>query len=308
MEKESTKGLTEEQTLIVEMCLDYINDLKTPTTKVFKETRLKILDQFGTADWILIDGYKAHLIDTKFGRRSVPDAEVNAQLQAYALGVFDKWPAVEEIQVHILLPRRDEVSTHVYSRKDYPTISLRISTIIARAKKADPTAFNPTPSGCQYCGRKGQCGALAAVALKKSKEAAIDKGQILDVSKPEQIAELLRIAPLLEDWIKKVREEALRLHLYEGVDIPGFRCVDRATPRSITNPLGAWLALKDKMSFDDFMASVARISITELENNFSASADKGQKGKSKQLLENLLRDAGVLKEESTINYLKPIKD
>ena len=309
MEKESTVGLTEEQTLIVEMCLGYINDLKTPTTKVFKETRLKILDQFGTADWVLLNGTKAHLVDTKFGRRSVPDAEVNAQLQAYAIGVWDKWPEIDTITVHILLPRRDEVSTHTFSRgSDYSNIRLRIQTIIARAKQALPEFFNPTPSGCTYCGRTGKCGALAAVALKKAKEATLEKDEILDPSKPEQISEFLRIAPILEDWIKKVREEALRVHLYEGVEIPGFRCVDRSTPRTITSPMGAWSILQDKMSLDDFMASVSRVSITELEKNFSASAEKGQKGKSKQQLENLLRDAGVLNEESTIKYLKPIKD
>jgi superfamily II DNA or RNA helicase len=309
MEKEDTKGLTEEQTLLVETCLGYINDLKTAKTRVFKEERLKILDQFGTADWILIDGYKAHLVDTKFGRRSVPDAEVNAQLQAYALGVWDRWEAVEELTVHILLPRRDEVSTHTYTRaKDYENIRLRIETIIARAKEALPEFFNPTPSGCQYCGRKGKCGALAGVALKKAKEASLDKDEVLDVTKPEQISEFLKMAPILEDWIKKVREEALRVHLYEGVDIPGFRCVDRSTPRTITSPMGAWSVLQDKMTMDDFMASVSRISITELEKNFAATAGKGQKGKSKQQLENLLRDAGVLKEESTIKYLKPIKD
>ena len=309
MEKESTAGLTEEQTLMVEMCLGYINDLKTDKTKVFKETRLAILDQFGTADWVLVHGTKADLIDTKFGRRSVPDAEVNAQLQAYALGVWDKWTSVEEITVHILLPRRDEVSVHVFQRSaDYANVRLRIETIIARAKEALPEFFNPTPSGCQYCGRKGKCGALAGVALKKAKEATLAKDEVIDATKPEQISEFLKIAPILEDWIKKVREEALRVHLYEGVDIPGFRCVDRSTPRTITSPMGAWSALQDKMTMDDFMASVSRVSITELEKNFAATAGKGQKGKSKQQLENLLRDAGVLKEESTIKYLKPIKD
>ena len=309
MEKESTVGLTEEQTLLVEMCLGYIYDLKTKSTQVLKERRLKILDQFGTADWILLHGNKADLVDTKFGRRSVPDAEVNAQLQAYALGVWDKWEAVDELTVHILLPRRDEVSVHTFSRaKDYANIKLRISTIIARAKEALPEYFNPTPSGCQYCGKKGKCAALAGVALKKAKEATLDKEEVLDVSKPEQISEFLKIAPILEEWIKKVREEALRVHLYEGVDIPGFRCVDRSTPRTITSPMGAWSVLQDKMTMDDFMASVSRISITELEKNFAANAGKGQKGKSKQQLENLLRDAGVLKEESTIKYLKPIKD
>jgi superfamily II DNA or RNA helicase len=308
MEKESTDGLTEEQALMVEMCLGYIEDLKTPTTKVYKEERLRILDQFGTADWILIDGRSAHLVDTKFGRKSVPDAEFNAQLQAYAIGLWDRWVHVDELTIHILLPRRDEVSVHTFTRgKHYADIKLRIETIIARAKKADPAAFNPSVKACQYCGKKGSCAKLAESMLTKAE--SINSGASkIDLDNPDQVAEILQLIPIFEGWASKFKEEVLRKAIYEGFTIPGFALLERATSRSINSAFGAWEVLKDKMPVEKFLESVSRVSITDLEKNFASCAEKGKKAQSKQELDDLLRDAGLLKEESTIKYLKQVEN
>lgn len=310
MEKESTDGLTEEQSLMVEMCLGYIGDLKTKTTKVYKEERLEILDQFGTADWILIDGKQAHLVDTKFGRRSVPDAEVNAQMQAYALGVWDRWVHVDQLTVHILLPRRDEVSVHTFSRSnDYASIKMRIGTIIARAKVADPSAFSPSVKACQYCGRKGACEKLAGAMLNKA-SGVLAQGENLsaDLADPAKVAELLQLIPVFEAWAGKFKEEVLRKAVYEGFDIPGFALLERNAPRSITSAFGAWEVLKDKMPVEKFLESVSRVSITELERNFASCAAKGKKAQSKQELDDLLRDSGLLREESSIKYLKQVEN
>lgn len=308
MEKESTDGLTEEQALLVEMCLGYINDLKTEKTQVFKEERLRILDQFGTADWILLNGRSAHLVDTKFGRKGVPDAEFNAQLQAYAIGVWDRWPHIDELTIHILLPRRDEVSVHTFSRgKDYADIKMRIQTIIARAKKKDPTTFSPSAKACQYCGNKGSCATLAGAVLKQSSD-ILDGNTKVDMDNPNQVSDLLKLIPLFESWASKFKEEALRKVQYEGFDIPGFALLERATPRSISSAFGAWEVLKDKMPVEKFLESVSRVSITELERNFASCAEKGKKAQSKQELDDLLRDSGLLKEESTIKYLKQVEN
>ena len=308
MEKESTDGLTEEQSLMVEMCLGYIEDLKTKTTKVYKEERLDILDQFGTADWILIDGKQAHLVDTKFGRRSVPDAEVNAQMQAYALGVWDRWIHVDQLTVHILLPRRDEVSTHTFSRgKDYANIRMRIDTIIARAKVADPASFNPSVKACQYCGNKGSCAKLAGSMLTQA-SGVIDGTKNIDLADARQVSELLKLIPVFEAWSGKFKEEVLRKAIYEGFDIPGFELLERNAPRSITSAFGAWEVLKDKMPVEKFLESVSRVSITELERNFASCAERGKKAQSKQELDDLLRDSGLLREESTIKYLKQVEN
>lgn len=314
IETEDLTRLQGEDYLVAEMCLSYTAGLTKPGTLVMKEIRLKVLDQYGTVDWVGINGTHADVVDYKTGRRSVPDAEINAQLWAYMLGVWDKFPKVETIEGHMLLPRRDEVSRHVFSRgADYARVKLRIETIIERAKAKE--VFNATPKGCEFCGRKGTCPALASVALhvaatekltENSEGTAESLG--LDPQKPETIAKLLTVSGIMEKWAVKVREEALRLSVYEGVEIPGYEQAQRKAARTITSALGAWEVLKDKMSAEDFIAAASRMSITDLEKNFAAQAARGQKGQSKQVLENHLRDAGVLKEEGSITYLRAIKN
>jgi len=314
IEMEDLTKLDGEDYLVAEMCLNYTEGLKQPGTIVLKEQRLNVLDQYGTVDWIGIRGSHADVVDYKTGRRSVPDAEINAQLWAYMLGVWDRFPQVDTIEGHLLLPRRDEVSRHVFSRgADYERIKLRISTIIARAEAKE--IFNATPKGCEFCGKKGSCPALASVALtiaatEKLAENAEGTAESLglDVNDPATIGRLLTTASIVEKWAVKVRDEALRLALYEGVEIPGYEKTERSAPRAVTSAFGAWEAVKHVMTAENFMASVSRISITELEKNFAATAEKGKKGRSKQMLENLLRDAGVLKEEGSITYLRAVKN
>jgi len=62
------------------------------------------------------------------------------------------------------------------------------------------------------------------------------------------------------------------------------------------------------MPVEKFLESVSRVSITELERNFASCAEKGKKAQSKQELDDLLRDSGLLKEESTIKYLKQVEN
>ena len=44
---------------------------------------------FGTADMVVVDSHKIHIIDLKLGKGVVVDAEQNVQLMIYGLGVLD---------------------------------------------------------------------------------------------------------------------------------------------------------------------------------------------------------------------------
>lgn len=49
----------------------------------------RIRDCFGTADMVVVDSHKIHIIDLKLGKGVVVDAEQNVQLMIYGLGVLD---------------------------------------------------------------------------------------------------------------------------------------------------------------------------------------------------------------------------
>lgn len=309
-ERETSEGLEGDEKMFVDMCLGYAQPYKdAPGAVVMREVKLKVLDQYGTVDLLILNGTHADMMDYKMGRHGVEPAENNPQGQGYMLGVWDKFPQIESVTVHFLLPRRDEVSTHTYYRsKDYNRVKLRIATIIARAKK--PQEFCPSEGVCMYCGAKSRCAALATRALSISKK--LQPGLVLpekielDASNPQQVAMLLSLAPIMEGWTKQIRDGALRLSLEEGMDIPGFRRFTKSTPRRVTSILGAWDALKEKMTIEDFLSTCTNLSIVQLEDKFAENAKRGEKKATRQELENILRHADLLKEESEVAYLRAV--
>ena len=63
---------------------------------------------FGTADMVVVDSHKIHIIDLKLGKGVVVDAEQNVQLMIYGLGVLDMLGFLYEIdtvELTIVQPR-----------------------------------------------------------------------------------------------------------------------------------------------------------------------------------------------------------
>ena len=105
---------------------------------------------FGTVDRVIIKGEHVDLVDFKFGIGEIDDADMNIQGQAYLLGVMDKFPELQTATVHFIIPRRDEVLTHDYTRADMEDIRLRINMIVEKAELENAEAI-PNTEGCRYC-------------------------------------------------------------------------------------------------------------------------------------------------------------
>jgi hypothetical protein len=264
-------------------------------------------ETFGTSD--LVDIYadgSAVMCDWKTGYGAVEDAEDNAQVQAYAYGVFQKFPEVNELTCYLVLPRRKEVSYATYTRADLGRIRLRIGTIIARATLAEE--YHPTEGVCDYCAKQGSCKALAEKALVIGKKANFDVPDSLALDGDAQDrSKLLKLANLLSSWCDETKKELLRQSLEEGVEIPGYRLDQRRTPRSIDNPLLGYDAVKEMVSLEEYLASCTRVSVPTLEKFVAEKFPKGKKAEAKMHLEDLLRERGALRDEGVVHLLKPIK-
>jgi hypothetical protein len=328
LEKDAVDDLkNEEEKGLAQILKDYIDgviqeNLPTLPSIDRREIRLTMdlgggLKTFGTCDRILIYGTKGRVFDYKTGFREVADAETNAQAWSYSLGSFQKYDYLDEIKFTFLVPQRDEVLSHTFKRSDMPDIRLRLNTIIRRAmaidwsKPVDPKKLNPQPSLCEWCKYQGTCPALAEKALKIG--AALLPGLpvptsvLVDASRPNDIPLILRLAPLMEEWAKNARQTALKLNMEEGLDIPGFKRIERSTPRAVTSVVGAWEAIKDKIGLDDFLAACAQVSVHQLEQMFADQAKRGGKAKARQDLEIRLRQADVLRDQGKIYYLREKK-
>jgi hypothetical protein len=313
LETSKDDGLDDEQLQVVGMCRDYVAGVEADArahgdVTILREEKLTIAGglTFGTADLVIVSAKAtaADLIDFKFGRNPVADAEDNVQMQCYALGVFEKFPGVQTVNVHILLPRRDEVSTAAYHRADVPRLRLRIETIIARASQPDPE-LHPT-DGCLWCARKATCKALHNHALTLasgySDELVIpDQVHPSNITDPSIMARALQVARVMDKWCESVRHHALKMRL-SGVEIPGHELRSRSGNRKITDALAAWGAVRDRIDPDRFIAC-CEVSLAKLEDEVAAKAQRGGKAKAKHELCESLAAVGAYEAGGEMTYL-----
>lgn len=264
---------------------------------------------FGTSDLIdIYDDGSGVLYDWKTGYGAVEDAEVNVQVQAYAFGIFSKFPELQRLDCYLVLPRRGEITHAHYSRVDMARIQLRIGTIIARAKESSGKIFNPKEGVCDYCANQGSCKALAEKALVIGQKAGFEVPQSISLEgAPDDRAKLLKLANLLANWCEDTKKELLRQALEDGAEITGYKLEQRRTPRAVDNPLLGYDAVKDMVSLEEYLLSCTRVSVPTLEKFVAEKAPKGKKAEAKQHLEDLLRGSGALRDEGSIHRLKAIR-
>jgi superfamily II DNA or RNA helicase len=306
---------------IAQKCYDYVQSLIESkggrVLETHKEIRVDIElgggeSTFGTCDLgLMFSETEMVLLDYKTGYGSVQDAEINAQAWAYTIGAFQRFEKIEKIDFFFLLPVRDEVSHATFTRSQLREMQLRLQTIIKRAK--DGKIFNPQPGVCDYCSNQASCPALAKKALliaNKYPEAGFPIPQDITGAEAsaEDLAALLKLAPIMESWAEGIKKLALSKALEEGWELPGFRLQERKTPRSVTSALQAYEAIKDSVSITDFLAACTKVSVPDLESYFAESIPRGKKGQAKQQLVDRLTDAGCLKQEGTIHVLKAEKN
>lgn len=282
--------LTDEQKHCVDECLKFCAVLEKDALEVYKEVRLSICGglTFGTSDRVIIkmNGRKkiAHVPDFKFGYNAIDDAEENRQGMAYAVGVFEKFD-VEEVYIWFVIPRRDEILYHIFTRADVARLELIVRTIIARCEEFDKTGDNtmlrPSEAACLYCGRKGKCEAVKNYALTISQNYAtlevVDNVHSSQITDPEKMARAFTLARIMEKWAESVKKHALEMHL-NGGELPGYEIRERAATREINNPILALPVLREYLDQEEIVAC-AKLSLSKMEKIVSDKAEKGKKSK-----------------------------
>lgn len=291
-------------------CKKFMARFKKEGSTHHKELRLAIQDQFGHLDHLFIhtDG-SADLIDLKFAR-NVYKADT-AQFWAYMLGTWDRFPEVNEIRVWVLHPFLDHVDTETYSReRDYDHLHAVVRNIIHRAENPDPDNFR-IGKQCTYCGRLSKCRRWAELGAdiasrydEEGKKYTIPPTGA-DVSDPDTLAVLWRIAPLIQKAADGWRKAALQMRL-DGTDVPGLELTERRGTREITNGAAAFSAISDRVKPEDFIQA-CDVKIGALEKLFAESFPRGEKGTSKKELMTRLLDASAVSSGAPVQMLRELK-
>jgi len=286
----------EEEEEVVTRCLNFLDKCLEDAgegSNLLKEVKLKIEDMTeGTGDVIIVAKPKVVLIDWKFGRTPVTDASDNIQMQGYTLGVFHEYPDVDEVEVHIVQPRMDVLSTATYKRSDVAGIRDRIQSIIkgctdpAKKESADEKA-------CAFCGRKAICPLLAETALTVAKNIGLpmpiefEPGRLID---PKDRAKAQVLSYILEDWAKKVRKYNTKAAVEDGIEIPGFSVRSRRSATSVVDMFSAVQSVLDAVdgiSIDNILQACS-LSIPKLvEQVYAVKLVQGDKETKKTVRENI---------------------
>lgn len=309
LEKDDFTALTDEQRVLCEMCRDFRDGelAKMNDPVQHRELGLSICNglTYGTADFVAVSGKRGILMDWKFGRGSVEPAATNAQGAAYSLGVFERFPQLDTLELHFVQPRRSLISSHTYTRADMPALHLRISTIIKRAN-AHNKQSRPGHQ-CEYCRRQATCAALCNIALPI---AARYQGLIVpdelhpeSITDPAIMARCLEAAKVLKGWCEAVTAAATDMAIC-GAELPGFHLATRNGKRSIGDAVAAYGALKDKLSLEEFLSCCGSVGIEALSKKIAAHApQKGKQAATDSLLA-LLTEEGIISQAPTSRYLR----
>lgn len=227
------------------------------------------MPMFGTSDCTIYGKKSGNLwvIDYKHGQGVAVDAEDNPQLKYYALGaalkIADKAP-INSVNVAIVQPRASHplgpIRLAHYTKEDI--LDFGVDLIDAAHAAVKPDAPLAAGDHCKFCKAAGECSALRSNALAVAQD---EFGSIrpIDTLTPDQVASYMDRLPLLEEWMKSLRQHAFSL-LETGKGLPGFKLVDKRPTRKWKNEqeMLAWASqegLEDDDIYERKMKSPSQI-------------------------------------------------
>ena len=236
-----------------------------PDPQVLIEQRLDfscyVPEGFGTGDCIIISDRFLHIIDFKYGRGVLVEAENNPQMMLYALGalrLFDCLYDIEGVSMSIYQPRRENVSTWtipVAQLTEWADTVLKPKAELAFKGEGD---YVPG-TWCQFCKAAVRCRARAEDKLKLARYEFAAPALLSDA----EIGDILLKIDDLSRWASDIMSYAQSSAINQGKEWPGFKLVHSRTNRKYTDEEAVAKAAKAAGYTDIFKKSL--IPITEME-------------------------------------------
>jgi hypothetical protein len=221
-------------------------------------------DGFGTADCIIIQGEVMDVIDYKYGKGVAVSAEDNPQMKLYGLGALYDYgflADVQKVRLHIFQPRINNVSVYELSTDDllkWGDEVVKPVAAVAAKGEGDYKAGNH----CKFCPHAGRCRELTKLCTETVK--MHDFTAKVPVLAPFEVAEILELEPIINLWLKRVRDQALSSML-AGESVPGYKVVAGRGSRAWACDIDVAKILEDKgYSREDF-TETKLLSVAQME-------------------------------------------
>ena len=220
-----------------------------------------VLDGFGTGDCVIISDQTLHIIDFKYGRGVLVEAENNPQMMLYALGalhVYDSLYDIEEVAMTVYQPRRENISTWtipVCELKAWAENTLKPKAALAYEGKGE---YIPGP-WCTFCRAAVKCRARAEEKLRLAQYEFATPPLLTDT----EIEEILGKLEDLTSWANEIKVYALEAALNHGKEWSGWKLVEGRSNRKYTDEQAVITAAHTAGYHDIYRQSL--LPITEME-------------------------------------------
>lgn len=315
-ESEEDSGLlADHEALAVAECLAYCDNLAKnyPGGTILKEEYLPIDPEHttaGYADYVIVsaNGKRAEIVDFKFGKHPVEDAENNLQGIAYLLGVKHRYPDLEWATVHFVCPHQDIVDRHSFllTSEKRDELYLRVKVVVSRAKLAseNPDDFSmarPSTSACMFCSLVGKCPKVTEIVLNIGKKfAPMQIPETISpnmVSDPADTALGLKVAQVVTAWAKGYRAMVTERATTDPDFMPaGYKLIPMQRREVVDATKIVELAKKllpvDKQPEIDKLLDIP---ITSVEEIIKIVAPRGKKTKAVESFAEELEKSGAVK-------------
>ena len=230
LDKGLDDGVTAEMLEHARSYADYIQEqIKSSDAHVLLEQRVDfspwVPDGFGTCDCIILQGDTMDVIDYKYGQGVQVDAKDNPQLRLYALGALNDYGIafeIKKVRMHIFQPRLNNITQDSMTAKQL--LKWADKTVKPTAGKAAIGAGEPQAGEhCKFCPHAGRCRELTNTCLDFAEAHGLGVDDY--TMPPDEVSDVLAMAPVIDLWLKRVKDKALST-LLDGGEIPGYKVVE----------------------------------------------------------------------------------
>lgn len=223
-------GITAEMIECARGYHDYIQEqTKSDSAIVLLEQRVDfspwVPEGFGTCDCIILQGDTMTVIDYKYGQGVPVSATANPQLRLYALGALNDYGFavdVKNVEMHIYQPRINNVSADKITAEELLEWAKKTVKPIAQKAIKGKGGYS-AGAHCKFCPHAGRCRELTKTCTEFVE--MHDLRVAVPVLAPHEVAEVLRMLPLISLWAKRINTQAMET-LLGGGTIPGYKVVE----------------------------------------------------------------------------------